>query len=211
MSQYDMWESKWKKLANYLSETEFAKKSFSFIKDKNFNSLLDLGCGDGKDTLFFAKNGFKVTAIDFSKTAIDHLKGRINQEKIEDITPLIMNLEELDFNKKFDVIYANLTLQYFNDEITTKIFNDLHNLLNKGGFLFVKCKSSEDLLYGQGEKLEEDYFLLNDEKRHFFSENYLKEKLSQFKILRIRKTSSNHSVIDGPTIHASFIEAVATN
>jgi SAM-dependent methyltransferase len=31
---------------------------------------LDLGCGDGRDAIFLAKNGFDVTAVDFSPTAI---------------------------------------------------------------------------------------------------------------------------------------------
>ena len=41
-----------------------------------------------------------------------------------------------DFDK-FDVIYANLSLHYFNDKTTTKIFSNLLKLLNKNGYLFV--------------------------------------------------------------------------
>ena len=33
--------------------------------------LLELGCGQGRDTLFFGRSGFRVTAVDYSQSALD--------------------------------------------------------------------------------------------------------------------------------------------
>lgn len=44
---------------------------------KSFSStshIIDLGCGQGGDSLFLAKNRFKVTAIDSSNVAINQIK-----------------------------------------------------------------------------------------------------------------------------------------
>ena len=41
-----------------------------FIKERKELSLLELGCGQGPDTLYFLKKGFEVTAIDVSKIAL---------------------------------------------------------------------------------------------------------------------------------------------
>ena len=42
-------------------------------------TLIDLGCGNGRDSLFFAKQGMQVVAIDLSRSAIDQL----NQQPVE--------------------------------------------------------------------------------------------------------------------------------
>lgn len=51
--------------------SEFAKS----IVDKMIvgRHLLELGCGNGRDSLFFLKNGLKVTAVDASDVAINSL------------------------------------------------------------------------------------------------------------------------------------------
>ena len=33
--------------------------------------VLDIGCGEGKDAVFFARNGYDVTAFDLSKEGIE--------------------------------------------------------------------------------------------------------------------------------------------
>jgi len=43
-------------------------------KKKEFNTLLDLGCGIGRHSMMFAQNGFTVFSLDLSKSGIDKLK-----------------------------------------------------------------------------------------------------------------------------------------
>jgi ubiquinone/menaquinone biosynthesis C-methylase UbiE len=44
------------------------------LKNKKKRKVLDLGCGDGRYLLLFAKAGFEVTGIDFSRAAIHRAK-----------------------------------------------------------------------------------------------------------------------------------------
>ena len=39
-------------------------------------SILELGCGNGRDSFYFAKNGLNVTAIDASNAVIEKLQNR---------------------------------------------------------------------------------------------------------------------------------------
>ena len=39
-------------------------------KYKSFGEVLDLGAGEGKNSIFLAKGGFKVTSLDISKEGI---------------------------------------------------------------------------------------------------------------------------------------------
>jgi len=105
-------------------------------------------------------------------------------------------------DNSFDVIYAHLSLQYFNDAITTKIFDKLYRMLRPKGLLFVKCKSVKDKLYGKGRKVEEDVYV-KSHLRHFFSKEYMLFQLGKFKVVRVRYSSSKyHSCVSG------FVEGV---
>ena len=52
-----------KKIA--LPNSDFSKFALKYIKTNS--SMIDIGCGDGRDSLFFAKNNIKTLGIDFSQ------------------------------------------------------------------------------------------------------------------------------------------------
>ena len=52
-------------------------------------------------------------------------------------------------------------------------------------------KSIHDSLYGKGRKVEDNVFVKNH-IRHFFSKEYMKEKLEKFNIIKVRKNSSKY-------------------
>lgn len=67
---------------------------------KNFlpnSKILDLGCGQGTDSLFLSKNGFSVTAIDSSEVAINQIKIKKDKFKLD-------NLELIGQNNRAEVI-----------------------------------------------------------------------------------------------------------
>ena len=199
MKDIDYWEAKWTQ-ATPEEPNEFAIKTWRFLADKKFRTLLDLGCGDGRDSIFFYRKSFEVTAVDFSDSGLAKL-----QAKAPEIKTIQQDIQNLAFeNDSFDVIYAHLSLHYFDDMTTTKIFQKLHDILKKGGYIFIKCKSTDDPLYGQGEKIGEDMFYLKH-VRHFFSKEYMAKKLKDFTVIGIDATSGSYHE------HSSaFIEAVAT-
>jgi 2-polyprenyl-3-methyl-5-hydroxy-6-metoxy-1,4-benzoquinol methylase len=53
--------------------SDFAQKCYNDFKRYDVSRLLELGCGQGRDTIFFASNGLDVYAIDCSKVAIENI------------------------------------------------------------------------------------------------------------------------------------------
>ena len=178
----------------------FAKRAYVLIRNKKFKYLLDLGCGDGRDSIYFSNKGLSVTAVDFSESGIAKLK--MQSQKIKCIADDIRNINFSE--NSFDVIYAHLSLHYFDDETTSKIFDKLSRILKKGGLIFIKCKSVDDALFGKGEKVDENMYK-KGHTRHFFTKDYMTEKLKSFKIIKVRKSSSVYH-----EYKSAFIEAIAT-
>lgn len=163
-------------IRRYSSEpTEFAKTVLNSI-DQN-SKILELGCGAGNDSVGFAKAGHIVIATDFSDIAIQQnseiYKGENN-----------LTFKVLDLNKRFgfsdnsfDVVYARLSLHYFTDLVTRRIFDEIHRVVKPKGRVCFMCKSVDDLIYGDGEEIEKDMFDRGGHVRHFFSEEYVKDIL----------------------------------
>ena len=72
----------------------------SMLQQENKRTMLEIGAGHGRDSVFFQEQAFKVTAIDLSPAMI----GLCRQKGI---TALIMDMVDLGFtNETFDAAYA---------------------------------------------------------------------------------------------------------
>ena len=189
MNQKELWEKKFEKKNRYgIDPCPFAVKSLKWMKNRKTKKILDIGGGEGKDSVFFAKNGYEVFCLDFSENAIKSCKENVEKNKVEDLvhpTPFDISIPLNFADETFDAVFAHLSLHYFDDRTTTKIFDQIKRVLKKGGMFFVRVKSIKDPLYGRGEKIGKDIFLLDGHIRHFFSKDYLLGKLSGFEILSI--------------------------
>lgn len=159
------------------SPTDFAQEVIKFFPKKA--KVLELGCGLGNDAIFFSRKGFSVLATDFSNEAIKQNKKRyLNIPNLEfEILDIGRALPKKD--GEFAVVYARLSLQYFTDSITKKIFRETKRILKPNGLLCFICRSTSDPLYGKGDRIENDMYVYKGHVRHFFSEKYANECLNE--------------------------------
>jgi ubiquinone/menaquinone biosynthesis C-methylase UbiE len=205
-SEKECWDKIYSENNKAWKHNEFAENALEQIRLNKLKKLLEIGFGDGRDTLFFSDAGLDITAIDFSSVALERLKQTINKNKIKNINCLEADVSTGLKNFKseeFDAAYAHLTLHFFDDKTTEKIFSEIYKLLKKHGLFFIKVKSTDDPLYGKGTLIEKDMFG-SDHIRHFFSEEYMREMLKGFKIVSLEKETGEYN---GKS--SSFIAAVA--
>jgi ubiquinone/menaquinone biosynthesis C-methylase UbiE len=103
------------------------------LANLHFNSILEIGCGTGKNTSFLAQTGESVYAVDFSEGMIEKAKEKVQAENVRfsmmDITQK-WNFE----NQSFDLIVCNLVLEHIDD--LSFIFSEAGRILKqKGRFL----------------------------------------------------------------------------
>ena len=93
--------------------SKFANDIIEFLeKDK---SLVELGCGNGRDSKFFSRNNIDVTAIDQSEAVILKLNNTNKQNNLEFVCDDFVNSNLLGENK-FDYAYSRFTIHSITEE-----------------------------------------------------------------------------------------------
>ncbi len=142
--------------------------------------VLDLGAGQGADSRFFAENGFEVVSTDLeSALAINRTKLPENLKSKVTIQKLDLR-DDFPFEKDFfDVVYAHLSVHYFDIETTWKIFDNITRVLKPGGVVAVVTNSTSDPEYKTGAQIEPDFFQIEKFTKRYFSVDSMR-KLTEF-------------------------------
>jgi SAM-dependent methyltransferase len=108
---------------------------------------IDLGCGDGRDTMEILRQNWKVLAIDKEPEAIARLLER-SSDYSRQLTTQITSFEELQFSTPVDLINASFSLPFCSPQAFPSLWNQIFNALVTGGrfcgHLFGKRDSWKD-------------------------------------------------------------------
>ena len=135
-----------------MNKDPWLDKWLPLLQQKSTNeSLLELGCGDGRDTSELLLAGCKVIATDISSSNLTACAQSASYA----------NLVQMDNGKLFpfadrsmSVIIASLSLHYFTWEVTMQIASELKRCILPGGLFLARFNSTEDDNYGASSPLE---------------------------------------------------------
>ncbi|AFH61799.1 SAM-dependent methyltransferase [Paenibacillus caseinilyticus] len=113
---------------------ELAKRVPAFIPEERRpgKKLLDLGAGEGRDSVFLAKLGFDVLAMDFASEGLAKAR-RLAEEAKVSIRTLEGDLNDWMLPLSVDVIYSIGTLQYLHPENRPRQFRHWQDRTAAGG------------------------------------------------------------------------------
>lgn len=99
-------------------------------------NCLDLGCGDGRISLFFAEQGYDVLGIDCSARAI-HKLNHLAESRGLRVDARVQRMEEFVFERAFDVIVAHGSLQLLERPAWRELVAEMQRHTSPGGYNIV--------------------------------------------------------------------------
>jgi 2-polyprenyl-3-methyl-5-hydroxy-6-metoxy-1,4-benzoquinol methylase len=106
-----------------------------FLKNQPKGKILDAGCGPGLMTRTLQKQGWDVTACDYSEGMIATSKKKAVEENLPDVYHHLSLQELSKLNDKFEIVILNGVLPYISVEEEEKVFDEIKKVLKPGGFL----------------------------------------------------------------------------
>ena len=161
-----------------------AKKALETFKKNNITNIIELGAGLGRDTIFFARNGIYVHAIDYSLSATNIIKKRSKENNLD----ALIKVENYDIRKRLNCLNENFQACYshmlFCMALTNQDLKDLNKkilrVLKKDGFNIYTVRNYTDGDFKKGTHRGEDMYEMNGFIVHYFSENKIKSLLDGF-------------------------------
>ena len=123
---------------DYYWGTEPAEFCDELIRLRPFpkaKKVLDIGCGEGKDAVYMAMQGYKVTAFDLTENGIAKTK-RLADEKGVKIDAYVDDINSFTAGDTYDIIYSTGTVQYLFEENKKTFFEKIKKITNVNGIVF---------------------------------------------------------------------------
>ena len=144
-----------------------------FEKYLKGNKILDLGCGSGRDSLYFLNRKYNVTALDVSENLAKKASNLIGQEVI------VKDMLDIDYISEFNGIWACASIIHIKRNDILDMFKKSYNALEEEGIFYSSFKYRDS----DYEKCGRSFTCFKEEGM----EDLL--KLTDFKIIKIWKTT----------------------
>jgi adenylylsulfate kinase-like enzyme/SAM-dependent methyltransferase len=177
-SDYDRDTSYWN--AYYESKPNIEQSSLFAVaigsQLKKSCTILDLGCGNGRDSLYFYKLGLNVTAIDSSDLIIRGLQEQYNKGNLCFICDDFV-CSSMIYAGQYDYCYSRFSLHAINEEQEDEVIANVYKVLKEGGKFFLEVRSVNDDLYGKGKKVGNNSYFYDGHFRRFLKCDELENKM----------------------------------
>ncbi len=156
--QHDIWEDE-HRLAECLpgiggTEPGEAVVAFGeFLKQCEIpagSHILDIGCGSGRNALYFARQGFRITAMDYSENALAIFRTRIHEAKLADLISIVRTGIDQPWpfpDDHFDLAvdnYSSIDIETLEGRAVYR--DELLRTLRPGGYALVAVVAAADQL-----------------------------------------------------------------
>lgn len=136
---------------------------YIYANRRDFNSILDFGCGDGRHLEMIARAGLEhIIGVDYNRSALDIAQQRCQKYNIK--CELYQNNQNKKLNElikdELDCVVCwgiTLTNAYY---ATSEIFKQFAKILKPNGKVIANWRAQDDSLYGDGKEIAKDTFII---------------------------------------------------
>ena len=170
-------------------------KTLALFEKHSLNDILIPGFGYGRNAKYFIDNGFKVTGIEISETAIDLAKKYFDKStKIYHGSVSSMPFDEV----QYEGIFSYSLIHLLNETDRIKLINDCYNQLKPDGYMVFVTISKKDFRFGQGVEVSKDTFEPWEGLRLFFYDSdSIQAEFGNFGLLEAEEINEPEIDIEG--------------
>jgi SAM-dependent methyltransferase len=179
----EIWNKVYSNDASFFGEgpSNFGLDCYEEFKRNGVKRILELGCGQGRDTIFFASNGIDVVAIDLSQIAVDALS-KIAIERDLPIRPIVHDAGKgIPYHGSyFDAVYSHMFFNMrFSADNLKYLLIEVNRVLKNDGLNLFSVRSDHDAMYRRGALVEEDIYDINGFQIRFFTKFDIEEIITK--------------------------------
>lgn len=191
VEQEQQWETMLSSKPDMFGESQSASASEAAkaFKKEGVSNILELGGGQGRDTIFFAKNGFHVQVLDYSQSGIENIKQKAGTQMLsQHITATCHDIRNpLPFeNDSLDACYSHMLycMALTTNELES-LSKEIRRVLKPGGLNIYTVRHTGDADFGTGIHRGEDLYEVGGFIVHFFSKDKVRHLAQGYTIIGI--------------------------
>jgi len=161
--------------------------SVALFKNNGLKKLLIPGFGYGRNGKVFSDDGFDVTGIEISETAIGIAKKQYgNTMKIHH-----GNVNHMPFdNEIYDGVFCYALLHLLDEKERTNLINKCYQQLKNDGYMVFVTLSKQSQTYGEGVEISKDRFASKHGVNLFYyDEAAIKAQFSSYGLLEVKEVN----------------------
>jgi SAM-dependent methyltransferase len=189
--QLDQWQRTYASRTDFLGAeaSEPGRMALGRFRTANAEDVLELGAGQGRDTLLFAADGMRVVALDYSPEGLDRIVQRARDEGVDERVEIRVAdvRERLPFDDgEFDACYGHMLLSMaFSTAEILALAADVRRVLRPGGLFVYTVRNTSDAHYRQGQSHGDDRYEMGGFIVHFFDGALIERAADGFEIVDV--------------------------
>ena len=171
-----------------LEASEPAKKSLKIFQENNINTIIELGAGLGRDSIYFSKNNLSVTSLDYSQSGINIINRKINKDKLKNIKTKVFDIrQKLPFeDNSIDGCFSHmLYCMALSNQNLFNLNKEICRILKPDGLNIYTVRNEHDGDYKNGIHRGEDMYENDGFIVHFFNKTKINQLTDGFKNIKI--------------------------
>lgn len=153
--------------------SEPAVRAVQLFKREGVTSIIELGAGQGRDTMFFAQQGFHVYALEYTAVGVETITKKATELGLSHLITVIQHdvRDPLPFETAtFDACYSHMLfcMAFTTQELET-LSAEVRMVLKDNGLNVYTVRNTDDKHYGTGIHRGEDMYEVSGFIVHFFS------------------------------------------
>ena len=171
-----------------LEASKPAKKSIKIFQENNFKTIVELGSGLGRDSIFFSLNNFIVNSLDYSPSGINIINKKISEKNLKNIYTKVFDIrQKLPFeDSSIDACFSHmLYCMALTNRDLLNLNNEIKRILKPDGINIYTARNEYDGDYKKGIHRGENMYEIDGFIIHFFNKEKVISLTEGFKNINI--------------------------